>query len=76
AIYREGSSYWQDYLQGELPPTEFPATVNKRNEQRYTNKNISKSIDSALFYQIQCFAKKNNISIYRVMLSTYCTLLH
>ncbi|WP_242313819.1 non-ribosomal peptide synthetase [Bacillus cereus group sp. BfR-BA-01355] len=76
AIYKEGSSYWKDYLQGELTPTEFPIDFNKINEKRYTDKNISKNINSDLFYQIQCFAKKNNISIYRVMLSTYCTLLH
>ncbi|PFJ19175.1 non-ribosomal peptide synthetase [Bacillus cereus] len=76
AIYREGSAYWKHYLQGELPPTEFPTDFNKMNEQRYTDKNISKNINSDIFYQIQCFAKKNNISIYRVMLSTYCTLLH
>ncbi|PFV28060.1 non-ribosomal peptide synthetase [Bacillus thuringiensis] len=76
AIYKEGSSYWKDYLQGELTPTEFPIDFNKMNEKRYTDKNISKNINSDLFYQIQCFAKKNNISIYRVMLSTYCTLLH
>ncbi|SEJ42897.1 non-ribosomal peptide synthetase [Bacillus thuringiensis] len=76
AIYKEGSSYWKDYLQGELTPTEFPIEFNKMNEKRYTDKNISKNINSDLFYQIQCFAKKNNISIYRVMLSTYCTLLH
>ncbi|MEB9164088.1 condensation domain-containing protein, partial [Bacillus cereus] len=76
AIYKEGSSYWKDYLQGELTPTEFPIDFNKMNEKRYTDQNISKNINSDLFYQIQCFAKKNNISIYRVMLSTYCTLLH
>ncbi|PEY62862.1 non-ribosomal peptide synthetase [Bacillus cereus] len=76
AIYKDGSSYWKDYLQGELTPTEFPIDFNKMNEKRYTDKNISKNINSDLFYQIQCFAKKNNISIYRVMLSTYCTLLH
>ncbi|HDR6315510.1 TPA: amino acid adenylation domain-containing protein [Bacillus thuringiensis] len=76
AIYREGSSYWKDYLQGELLPTEFPATINKMNGPIYTNENISKNIDADLFYQIQCFAKRNNISVYRVMLSTYCALLH
>ncbi|MED3092844.1 condensation domain-containing protein, partial [Bacillus thuringiensis] len=76
AIYKEGSSYWKDYLQGELASTEFPIDFNKMNEKRYTDKNISKNINSDLFYRIQCFAKKNNISIYRVMLSTYCTLLH
>ncbi|PEW56344.1 non-ribosomal peptide synthetase [Bacillus cereus] len=76
AIYKEGSSYWKDYLQGELTPTEFPIDSYKMNEKRYTDKNISKNINSDLFYQIQCFAKENNISIYRVMLSTYCTLLH
>ncbi|MDA2704712.1 amino acid adenylation domain-containing protein [Bacillus cereus] len=76
AIYKDGSSYWKDYLQGELTPTEFPIDFNKMNEKRYTDKNISKNINSDLFYQIQCFTKKNNISIYRVMLSTYCTLLH
>lgn len=76
AIYKEGLSYWKDYLQGDLTPTEFPIDFNKMNEKRYTDKNISKNINSDIFYQIQCFAKKNNISIYRVMLSTYCTLLH
>lgn len=46
------------------------------NEPIYTNENISKNIDADLFYQIQCFSKRNNISVYRVMLSTYCALLH
>lgn len=58
AIYKEGLSYWKDYLQGELTPTEFPIDFDKMNEKRYTDKNISKNINSDLFYQIQCFAKK------------------
>ncbi|MGE7624072.1 amino acid adenylation domain-containing protein [Viridibacillus sp. NPDC096237] len=75
-LYKDGDLYWKQSLQHELPYTEFPSDFNRNNERKYSGDCISKSIEPNIYLQIKSFAEKNKVSIYRVMLSAYFSLLH
>ncbi|PGR94288.1 non-ribosomal peptide synthetase [Bacillus pseudomycoides] len=78
ASYNEACSYWKKALDRELPYTEFPSDFNRNghDERKHSGDCISKIIDKNVFIKIKDFAKKNKVSMYRVMLSAYFSLLH
>jgi fengycin family lipopeptide synthetase D len=74
--YKDGASYWKQHLQDELPYTEFPSDFNRSKHKKYSGECISKTIDSNIYLQVKSFSEKNKVSMYRVMLSAYFSLLH
>ncbi|WP_242223488.1 non-ribosomal peptide synthetase [Bacillus cereus group sp. BfR-BA-01380] len=76
--YNEAHLYWEKFFDCELPYTKFPADFNENrmDSEKGSGECISKILDKDVFVKIKDFAQKNQVSVYRVMLSTYFSLLH
>ena len=73
---QELQEYWQKQLSGDLPIVNLPFQQQRLANQALNAGSYITEIDPKLIERLKFFAKSNQVSLYRVMLTTFKILLY
>lgn len=75
-IMKKQKDYWIKRFSGELPQLNFPVDFERPSVQSFEGDSINLFLDMKWKEKIETFAKKQNCTVYMVMLAVYNVLLH
>jgi amino acid adenylation domain-containing protein len=68
-VYEQQASFWENELSGELPVIQLPLDYKRPSVQQFQGDKVSFHIDGELLRQLKQLAKKNDSTLYMVLLA-------